>query len=97
MSPRSRTTSSSTTTRGTIAKALQLPRRVWRGRLSRLITRTLITAAVCWLTGTFIPGTDAAPVIQAAVVAWWIVTLPPELAPSKTPGEGPGNRTEEDK
>ena len=64
-----------------IASAAALPARARHGRPLRITARAAIAAAAALLAARVIPGPPAAPAIQAGAALWWILTLPPDLAP----------------
>jgi hypothetical protein len=58
-----------------------LPARIRAGRPARITARAAIATAAAVLAARTIPGTPAAPAIQAGAALWWAITLPPDLAP----------------
>ena len=68
-------------TAAALRAAAAVPGRARRGRPARITARAAIAAAIGIATAIFIPGTPAAPAIEAAAVLWFILTIPPELAP----------------
>lgn len=64
-----------------VRRAAALPARIRHGRPLRITARAAIAAAAAILTARTIPGTPAAPAIQAGAALWWAITLPPDLAP----------------
>lgn len=74
-----------TTARRAATAALQytaeLPARVRHGRPLRITIRAAIATTTAILAARTIPGTPAAPAIEAGAALWWAITLPPDLAP----------------
>jgi hypothetical protein len=74
-------------TAAAIASAAALPGRARHGRPLRITARAAIAAAAALLAARVIPGTPAAPAIQAGAALWFALTLPPDLAPPPTPSQ----------
>jgi hypothetical protein len=74
-------------TAAALTRAAALPARARHGRPLRIAARTAIATAAAVLAARTIPGTPAAPAIQAGAALWWALTLPPDLAPPPGPSQ----------
>ena len=61
--------------------AAGIPARARHGRPARITARAILAAGTAAAAAAIIPGTPAAPAIQAAAVLWLAITGQPELAP----------------
>jgi hypothetical protein len=61
--------------------AATVPARARHGRPGRITARALLAATAGTAAAALIPGTPAAPAIQAAAALWMALTAAPELAP----------------
>lgn len=74
--------------------AAALPARARHGRPLRITARAAIAVVIAILAARTIPGTPAAPAIQAGAALWWAITLPPDLAPPPSHDHPNGHRQE---
>jgi hypothetical protein len=59
----------------------QLPARIWRGRLLRLVIRALAAAVLSWTALRLVPGQPAGPAAVTGLITWLLLTGRHDLAP----------------